>query len=236
LNRLTKIIQAFEKDPQSYHKWYEKPKGAYVFAYELHGLNSMLPEAGVGLDIGAGSGIFAANLISKKRIIICLDPSMGMLNEARKRSKLIINGTAENLPFRRKIFDFIYMVTVIEFLTDPIKALNNIKQNLKNASPILILFIDRESQWGRYYKKLAEERHPIFTHAKLFTSNNICDKLEQTGYQILGSVDTLTIYEQTRLEGVKKGLKSKKGAKIIKAQLCPHNEKRKEKDNRISIK
>ena len=177
----------------------------------------ILSKDSVIADIGSGTGIFAANLSSEKRMIICLDPSVGMLEEAKKRYNLLVTGTAENLPFRSKIFDFIYMVTVIEFLVNPLKALNNIRNNLKKGSPILILFIGKESQWGRYYSKLAEERHPIFIHAKFFTFDEIRQELELAGYRILGSIDTLNTYKQTKFKGAKKGLKSKKGAIIVKA-------------------
>lgn len=217
MERSISIIQAFEKDPLSYHQWYEKPLGAYVFDYELNGLNSLMPETGVGLDIGAGTGIFAANLSSEERVIVCLDPSTGMLGEAKKRNGLLVNGTAEKLPFRPDVFDFIYMVTVIEFLVDPLKALKSVRHNLKKGSPILILFIEKESQWGRYYAKLTEEGHPIFAHARFFTLDNICNKLEQARYQILGSIDALYTYRKTRLEGKHKGLKSRNGAIIVKA-------------------
>ncbi|HDJ21628.1 MAG TPA: class I SAM-dependent methyltransferase [Candidatus Bathyarchaeota archaeon] len=79
------IIEIFENASASYDEWYGKPVGVYAFRSELVGLEALLPHSGLGIDIGAGTGIFAKYLSTDERSIVCLDPSSGMLKEAKKR-------------------------------------------------------------------------------------------------------------------------------------------------------
>jgi ubiquinone/menaquinone biosynthesis C-methylase UbiE len=192
MDRIFEIVNIFEKAASSYNEWYRKPMGVYAFQSELKGLESVIPHSGIGCDIGAGTGIFAKNLLREERIVLCLDLSSMMLKEAKKENLPSILAPIEALPLRTRSLDFAYMITVIEFLTNPIKALLSIRYALKHDAPLIIEFINRDSPWGEMYSKKAEEADPIFRNARLYTLKEICLLLDRAGYVTLDILGTLT--------------------------------------------
>jgi len=185
-------IEIFENASASYDEWYGKPVGVYAFRSELIGMEAFLPHSGVGIDIGAGTGIFAKHLSTDERRVVCLDPSPGMLKEAKERNLPAIIATAEASPIRIGSVDFAYMVTVLEFLPEPSKALHSVGEILREDAPLVILLINRDSSWGEHYSKLAEEGDPIFSSARLYTLGEVSSLLKGAGFEAVESVGTLT--------------------------------------------
>lgn len=165
--------------------------GRYALHCEVEALRRTLPMRGIGIEMGAGTGIFAEHLREDERIIICLDPSPGMLGKAKKRGLPSILGVIEYPPLRDRCLDFAYMVATLEFLIDPVKALEAVKNPLKPAKPLLLLFINRESSWGHLYLKLSTEGDPIFSKAKLYTYSEALGIVEKAGFTIRRAISTL---------------------------------------------
>ena len=189
---MRRIIRVFENTADAYDDWYYKPIGSYAFQSELKGLKKLLPLTGTGVDIGAGTGIFAEQLTTDQRKIICIDPSPEMLKIANRRHLETIIAVAETLPITLRSIDFAYMVTVLEFLTEPLKALESIRDILKENSPLVILFINQESSWGERYSKQALVGDPIFSHAKIYKLEEVCALLKNSKYDPEELVGTLT--------------------------------------------
>jgi SAM-dependent methyltransferase len=191
--RITReIIEIFENAAASYDKWYGRPIGVYAFRSELIGLEALLPQRGVGVDIGAGTGIFAKCVSTDERSVVCLDPSPGMLQEAKKRGLPSIIAVAEASPIRHGSIDFAYMVTVLEFLPEPLKALYSVGGILREDAPLVILLINRDSSWGEHYSRLAERGDQIFSRAKLYTLGEVSSLLKKAGFEPAESMGTLT--------------------------------------------
>lgn len=225
MKREREIIEVFEKSSPSYDDWYRKPIGVYAFRSELKGLRDLLPSSGLGLDVGAGTGIFAQQLSTDERKIVCIEPSLGMLKEAKKRNLPVIAAIAETFPLRPMIMDFAYMVTVIEFLTEPLKALRTISEGLKEDATLVILFINKESSWGEQYSKLAEKGDPIFSHARFYTLGDMCSLFERASYDPQEFLGTLTSSPDEPGEEVKLvPVSSEVGVILIKAmKKCIRN-------------
>jgi len=66
-----------------------------VYLSELEAVRSMLPVDGTGIEIGVGTGRFAAPLGIK----LGLEPSKSMASLARQRGIEVVEGEAEALPF-----------------------------------------------------------------------------------------------------------------------------------------
>lgn len=192
IRRNITIIGVFENAAATYDDWYGKPMGVYAFRSELNGIVALLPPSGVGVDIGAGTGIFAKRLSSEERTVICLDPSPKMLEKAVEKNLIAVLATAEDIPLRYGSMDFAYMVAVMEFLPDPLEALRSIGSVIRLDAPLVIVFINRESPWGELYSKLAEGKDPIFSRARLYTLVEIRHALKETGYEPMEIVGTLT--------------------------------------------
>jgi len=187
-----KVVGVFERSADSYDGWYNKPMGVYALKSELNGLERLLPVSGIGVDIGAGTGIFAEQLSTLERTIVCLDPSPKMLGKALDRGLAVVLGTVENMPLRHGVMDFAYMVTVIEFLSNPQEALESVSHVLKEDASLVLVFINRESAWGELYSKHAEKEDSIFHFSRLYKLREVCQFLHDAGYYPESIVGALT--------------------------------------------
>jgi ubiquinone/menaquinone biosynthesis C-methylase UbiE len=143
-------FEPFKNNALKYDAWFEKNKQFYEL--ELQAIKELLPE-GNGIEVGVGSGRFAAPL----GIGLGLDPSKEMGKIAEKRGIEFIEGVAESLPFPDSHFDFILMVTTICFLDDIKNAFKEAYRVLKPNGCIIIGFIDVLSPMGREYEKHRNE-------------------------------------------------------------------------------
>jgi ubiquinone/menaquinone biosynthesis C-methylase UbiE len=199
-------IAAFDSVADLYDGWYKRPQGKQVFQAEREAVNAMIPETGLGLEIGAGTGVFAESLTNDSRTILCLDPSIEMTGRARERGLYCILGVGEPLPIRSGILDFCYMVTVIEFLDEPVEVFKESGRVAKLRAPLTILFINSDSKWGELYRNLAEKDDPVFKYARLFTLQQVSELLKETDYEIVLAKGTLNsepmnqIIDQTLVE------------------------------------
>ncbi|EMR74052.1 methylase involved in ubiquinone/menaquinone biosynthesis [Thaumarchaeota archaeon SCGC AB-539-E09] len=185
------IIDAFNSTAIIYDEWYEHPQGKQVFCAEKKAIDLMIPKTGLGVEIGAGTGIFAESLTCDDRIILCLDPSLDMLKKAKDRCLFCILALGYPLPFRRGLFDFSYMVTVLEFIYKPVVLLNEIRETAKQSAPLSILFINSDSSWGGLYRNIGEKGDPVFQYARLYTHDEVSEMLNEAGYRVTNSKGTL---------------------------------------------
>jgi ubiquinone/menaquinone biosynthesis C-methylase UbiE len=116
-----------EKIAQSYDRWAETPQGRK--AYGLEGeLLLKLGEFAVGqrvLEVGCGTGAHLEILLRKGLTAIGIDISPFMLRVARQKlgeKVLLCLSDAENLPFKNKSFDCVALITTLEFVPDPERA------------------------------------------------------------------------------------------------------------------
>lgn len=188
---MSDVTRAFNGVSDVYDDWYQTPRGVQVYHTELRGLERLLPPVGLGIEIGAGTGIFAHGLECNDRMIICLDPSPGMLAKALEKGLQTLIGVGEAMPFRRLVFDFAYMVTVIEFLSDPKTVLDSIHGIIKSNSTLVTLTINRSSSWGAFYKKLAQSGDPVFCHAKFYDIYEIESALSDAQFNMIESLGIL---------------------------------------------
>lgn len=93
-------VAPFESHTDRYERWFEQHQAAYCS--EMLAVRAQMPLQGLGVEIGVGSGRFAAPF----GVAIGVDPSFNMLRRARAR------GVAEALPFADDTFDFMLMVTL----------------------------------------------------------------------------------------------------------------------------
>ncbi len=206
--------------PESYEGWYKEPLGEYVLKAELKGLDLLLPKSGLGADFGAGTGIFAEHLMTEDRTILCVDPAVKMLSNAQKRGLQTVLGVAEYPPIKHQSLDFIYLVAVIEFLDDPIRALSSLKDLLKKGSPIIVLMINRESPWGEAYIEAGERGDPIFSYASFYTLKEVMGFLKEAEYalsEVIGTlIDPPTVIPNRSPPLVKPGERPDAGVFLVK--------------------
>lgn len=190
---MEKKIEAFERCAQTYEEWYRTPIGAYAHKAELKALRQLLPKTGLGAEMGSGTGIFAKDLTSEDRRVLCVDPSAKMVGQSKAKSLPTLLGIAEEPPVKERCLDFLYLVTVLEFLSDPVNALSSLGNLLKPRAPIVVLGINRHSHWGEAYIEASKRSTSVFMYSKIYTADECILTLQSAGYRISGFLMALDI-------------------------------------------
>lgn len=168
-------IETFDKHVNEYEQWFVDHPLAYVS--ELHAVRELLPKSGDGIEIGVGTGRFAAPLGIKRGI----EPSQSMAKLARRKGIEVTAGVAEKLPFKDGEFDFALMVTTVCFLDDMDLAFDEARRVLKPGGLIIIGFINAESPLGREYLK-RKEKSVFYKDATFYSVNEIVERLSKAGF------------------------------------------------------
>jgi demethylmenaquinone methyltransferase / 2-methoxy-6-polyprenyl-1,4-benzoquinol methylase len=101
------------------------------------------------LDVATGTGLVAGaalNILREPGAVIGLDPSRGMLREARKRTPVhLVQGRAEDLPFASDHFDVLSVGYALRHVADLRVAFDECLRVLKPGGRLVILEISRPS-------------------------------------------------------------------------------------------
>jgi SAM-dependent methyltransferase len=158
-----------------YESWFRRHPAAYHS--ELLAIRALLPWQGLGLEIGVGTGRFAAPL----GVSIGLDPSRAVLAYAVERGISCIQAVAEALPFKNAVFDYGLIVTTICFVDNPKTMLNEARRVLKSGASLVIGFVDRDSMLGQRY--LAHQGESVFyREACFYSALEVARLLGDTGF------------------------------------------------------
>jgi len=170
-------IAPFVHHHQRYDDWFERHHAAYLS--ELLAVRALLPWRGRGLEIGVGSGRFAAPL----GVGFGIDPAAEMLAYARARGIRVECAVAEALPFADAAFDYALVVTTICFVDDAAAMLAEARRVVKPGGWLVIGFIDRTSDLGRHYEAHREE-NVFYRDAKFHSGDEVERLLGAAGFGI----------------------------------------------------
>ena len=134
----------FDKYYKKYDAWYDRNKFAYLS--ELEAVRKALPKAGKGLEVGVGTGRFAASL----GIAYGLEPSVKMAELAIQRGVDVQIAPGEKIPFADNEFDYALIAITICFVKDPQKVIAETKRVLKNGAKIILAIVDKNSFLGQF--------------------------------------------------------------------------------------
>jgi ubiquinone/menaquinone biosynthesis C-methylase UbiE len=166
----------YDAQAPEYDAWFDKHPAA--FESELRAVRRALTARGRGLEIGVGTGRFAAAC----GIASGLDPSTGMGAIARGRGIDVVCGLAEELPFGDGSFDFALMATVLLFLTDPDAAIRESYRVLRRGGIFVLAFIDGNSFLARYYEREKSEHGAAYHYARFYSVGEVVSMLREAGF------------------------------------------------------
>jgi len=193
-------VNAFDKNVDRYEQWFVDNPFAYVS--ELRALRELLPTKGKGIEIGVGTGRFAAPLEIKQGI----EPSRSMAELARKRGVEVVHGVAEHLPFADGEFDHALMVTTVCFLDDMDMAFQEAARVLKPGGTFIIGFVDSNSPLGSEYQA-RKDKSAFYQEARFYSVEQVASHLRKNGFGALAFRQTLfrPLPELEEVEPVKEG-------------------------------
>ena len=194
------IVEPFDKYSSKYEDWFDRNK--FVYQSELLALETKLPKGKKGIEIGVGSGRFAAPL----NVRIGVEPSQIMQKLAYTRNILTIGGTAEKLPLKDEKFDFALMVTTICFVDDISVAFSEAYRILRPGGHLVIGFVDRDSLIGREYLKHKQE-NVFYRYATFYSVDDVILYLKKVGFKNFDFVQTVfhNLKEVNNLEPIEEG-------------------------------
>jgi SAM-dependent methyltransferase len=166
----------FERYAEEYDRWFEEHREEYHA--EMARIRRLLPPIdSTAMEVGAGSGRFAASL----GIAIGIEPSRALGRMARRRGIEVIRGRAEFLPTMDGSCSCVLLVTVICFLEDPVPAFREIHRSLIPQGFLIIAFIEREGQIHRRYLREGGKGR-FLSQAKFYSSDEVQAALRETGF------------------------------------------------------
>lgn len=163
----------FDRYYKRYDAWYDKNRFAYLS--ELEALKKVVPRVGRGLEIGVGTGRFAAPL----GITMGIDPSHNMIEIAVKRGVIARWGFGEDLPFWDETFDYVAIIITICFVKDPLKVLKEARRVLNEKGKVILGIIDKDSFLGKFYRR---KKSTFYKRANFFSIREITALLEKAGF------------------------------------------------------
>jgi ubiquinone/menaquinone biosynthesis C-methylase UbiE len=121
-------------------------------------LDVLGPEPGKVLDIGCGTGRFAARLLKREpgARVWGLDLSPGMLGRSRQRGRAlggrlqVVQGDSERLPFASDSFDAVTCAHSFHHYPRQPAVLREMHRVLRPGGRLLIVDGDRDRPWGRF--------------------------------------------------------------------------------------
>ena len=183
-----------------YEAWFNRHWAAYHS--ELLAVRALLPWQGLGLEIGVGTGRFAAPLA----VQVGIDPSMAMLTYATERGVICVQGIAESLPFKDEVFDYGLIVTTICFVDDDEGMLIEARRVLRPGACLVIGFIDRTSDLGKQYLERQAE-NVFYRGAKFYSASEVENLLIDAGFvdSVWGQTLSISLNEIREIESFRSG-------------------------------
>ena len=107
----------------------------------------------VVLEVGCGTGHWLEPLSRFSKSILGLEPSSGMLRQARRKRvpASLIGGRAEELPFRDEGMDFVFVVNALHHFADPGRFIREAHRILQHGGTLALIGGDPRSPRNSWY-------------------------------------------------------------------------------------
>jgi len=182
-----KVISAFNRHAEEYNEWYRKEPGLLIFESEVKAIQALAPE-GLGVEVGVGTGVFSSRL----GVFLGVDPALRMIRIARREGVNVVQALGEFLPVKSGCLDYVLLVFTICFLKNPRSSLREVWRVLRHGGNVIIGFIPRNSEWGKFYLKRKAEGHRLYKYANFYTSDEVEEMLEREGFRTIRYSATLS--------------------------------------------
>lgn len=175
-------MPVFQSKATDYDCWFDRHP--HLFQSELAAIRLVLPSFEKGMEIGVGTGRFAAAL----GIRYGLEPLEDFAKIARSRGIEVVKGIAEKLPYPDASFDLVLMVTVDCFLDDVPEAFGEAHRVLKPGGSLVVAFLDKN---GVFAKKYEQSGKDAYKNARFHSPEEIVGWMTGAGFADFQLAQTL---------------------------------------------
>jgi SAM-dependent methyltransferase len=212
-------VSPFDDLANEYDAWFDKD-GSIIFFIEVQAFRGLLPVMPrPWIEIGVGSGRFAQAL----RIETGIDPSIKLIEMARRRGINAFLGRGEDELFDEESFGTVFLIVTLCFLDSPLEVLKEARRTLMPGGKIVLGLVLEESPWGLFYQRKKAEGHRFCKCATFYSFDEVVRLLGEAGFVTERVVSTLfqRPEEVHRVEEPKEGYSPDAGFTIIVAGRAP---------------
>jgi ubiquinone/menaquinone biosynthesis C-methylase UbiE len=172
-------IEAFTAAASAYEAWFASPLGTFIDELEKQALARILQDVGGAsvLEIGAGTGHMSTWLTGRGYRVLAVEPSAAMREEGRRQTDGLpirwCGARAENLPFDAASFDGALLFTTLEFVHDPVRALQEAMRVIRLGGWVIVGFLHALSPWAALYRHRADRGEMPWAAAQWLTRADI---------------------------------------------------------------
>ena len=213
--RSTTEVSPFDDLASAYNAWFDE-EGKLIFAIEVPAFHEVLPSLPKPwLEIGVGSGRFAQAL----GIETGVDPSIKLLEMARKRGITTFLGRGEQELFDKGSFGTVFLIVTLCFVDSPLDVLKEAYRIMAPGGKIVLGLVLKESPWGKFYQQKKKQGHRFYKYATFYRYDEVAKLLEQSGFSIEQVISTLFQRPDKvkRMELPQRGYSSSAGFTVIVA-------------------
>ncbi len=168
---------------KEYDFWFQEHK--YAYESELEVIKRLLPQVGMGIELGVNTGRFAGPLGIKKGVEYYHE----MKSLAESRGIEVFECEQKSLPFDKEEFDFALLIDTA-YLDDMKATLEQAHRILKPGGKLIMGFIEKNSSLGVLYQ--TEKKNAAFYKvAKYYTVSETTELLYDAGFRQFEYMQTL---------------------------------------------
>lgn len=180
---------ATKLEPTAYARWFETELGRLVWSDERRALLPLLGplHARSVLEVGAGDGRFAVELVQSAARVVGVDASLAMLQLAARRVRAagatlpLCAGPVEALPFRSESFERVVEVTVLCFVPDPAAAVAEMARVVRPGGRLVLAELAKWSLWAAKRRIRGVMGDPLWRRAQFWTRRDLQRLLREAG-------------------------------------------------------
>jgi SAM-dependent methyltransferase len=178
----TASSRAGEVGPDAYAQWRASTLGALTESLEQRLILDLTgPLSGKSmLDVGCGDGTLASEFCRRGASFVAgCDPDPSMIAKAATRATaeqqaaVFLRGRAEDLPFRDGSFDVVTAVTVLSFVEQRTRAVQEMARVLRPGGSLVIGDLGSWNTWAASRRVRAWLGDDFWRHARFMTAREL---------------------------------------------------------------